>query len=172
MNTFFTADLHFDHANIIEYENRPFSSVEEMNQELIERWNNKVEKDSNVYILGDFCLTNRGERIKEILNQLNGNKFLVRGNHDKIVDKKWVREQFCWVKDYYKLNYCNFKIILFHYPILQWNGKHHNYLHFYGHVHSNIPEYSPLAYNVGVDVNNYEPLSFAEILNKIHLQNL
>ena len=75
------SDTHFNHANIIKYCSRPFESIEQMNEELIKRWNNTVAKDDIVYHLGDFAFGSK-EQLKEILGRLNGRVRLVMGNHD------------------------------------------------------------------------------------------
>jgi len=168
---FFTSDTHFFHKNIIKYEDRPFRNIEEMNTTLINNWNWKITKNDNVYILGDFSFGSEDETIK-LLNILNGNKFLIKGNHDKVVKNRDVANKFGWIRDYYMLRQGELKIALFHYPIQVWDCRHHNALHFYGHIHSNkgnhAMEYNiPNSYNVGVDVNNFEPMSLQEIKNKI-----
>ena len=78
---YFTADPHFGHANIIRYENRPFASVEEMDRELIRRWNETVTPEDTVYLLGDFSFYGK-EKSAEILAALQGQIRLVMGNHD------------------------------------------------------------------------------------------
>ena len=134
---FFTSDLHFDHANIIEYCNRPFQNVDEMNDELIDKYNQKVPYDGVCFILGDLCCnTKHREKLISQIQRLNGEKHLILGNHDY------------YDEDYY-LNYCGFKsvnhyleilvekqlIILSHYPLLTWNHVHNNSWMLYGHVH-------------------------------------
>ena len=76
---YYTSDLHFGHNNIIKYENRPFNSVDEMDEYLIYKWNNKVKKGDEVYIIGDFGFC-KGERANELLDRLNGRKYLIKGN--------------------------------------------------------------------------------------------
>ena len=162
---FFTADNHFNHANIIKHENRPFSSVEEMNEVMIEKWNEKVKKNDSIYILGDFVWS----KPSEIIPRLNGKKYLIKGNHDKQSNSSY----FEWVKDYYRLKYNNDTFILFHYPIFRWDKSHYGSYHLYGHVHSRESSNDFMntldnAYNVGVDVNNYEPVSVEEVLRKLN----
>lgn len=157
---FFTADTHFGHKNIIRYEKRPYNSVEQMDRALITNWNNVVGPRDRVYVLGDFAF--RGG--KDIIWKLNGKKFLVKGNHDREVDG------FEWVKDYcyLKSNYGHFA--LFHYPIVSWEGKSHGSIHLHGHTHSRTPnniQAGDKIYNVGVDTNNYRPVSIDEILDKL-----
>ena len=78
---YFIADTHFGYANIIKYENRPFCNVEEINRVIIDRWNQTVSKEDTVYHLGDFFLTYTKKQM-EIMNRLNGEIILIRGNHD------------------------------------------------------------------------------------------
>jgi len=80
----FTSDLHFNHRNIIKYCKRPFNSVEEMNQVLIKNWNTLVSVNDIIYILGDFTFLSKTKEIKLLLDQLNGKKILIKGNHDRI----------------------------------------------------------------------------------------
>ena len=77
----YIADLHFDDENILAYDNRPFLSVSEMNEAMIERWNRVVGKDDLTWILGDFCMGG-AERWAAMLDRLNGRKALIVGNHD------------------------------------------------------------------------------------------
>ena len=84
---YFTADTHFFHSNIIRMGNRPFQSMEEMNQALIQNWNAKVSDNDDIYILGDLTL--KGPSLtNELLRQLRGRKYLIRGNHDRFVDRQ------------------------------------------------------------------------------------
>jgi len=172
LSIFFTSDQHYYHPRIIQYEQRPFNNVEEMNEAMIEKHNKKISKKDSVYFLGDFSF-GTPEQTSKLLDRLNGNKHMVLGNHDKVIKtSSEVRNRFAWVKDYYRLMYNGHKIILFHYPISVYDCMHHGSYHCYGHIHSNKDNHHPIignlgknTYNVGVDVNNYEPVSFEEILN-------
>lgn len=82
MTTFFTSDLHFFHNNIIQFCNRPFDSVEDMNWKLIKNWNDVVQWNDHVWVLGDFSFGTVAET-ENILIQLNGIKHLIIGNHDR-----------------------------------------------------------------------------------------
>ena len=168
---FYTSDLHLDHTNILKYENRPFKDVNEMNEALIANWNKKVTRNDEVYILGDFAFTD-GKRASELVRRLNGRKYLIRGNHDRhfLQDKNFDPYQFTWVRDYATVKDNGKSLILFHYPIAVWDRQHYGAIHLYGHIHSNAPDHHPLvlelenAFNVGVDVWNYEPVTLDEIL--------
>jgi len=173
MKLFFTSDNHHQHANMIKYESRPFRNVKDMDNQMIEKWNNKVTKNDSVYILGDFAFGD-ADSVSKLLDKLNGNKYLIKGNHDYYLKDRDIHRKFGWVKDYYVLKYNGLKIVLFHYPISVWDCKHHGSIHLFGHVHSNKGNHHPLdsvqdnSYNVGVDVNNFEPVSLEEILEKIN----
>lgn len=169
---FYTSDLHFGHRRILEYESRPFATVEAMDEGLIRNWNAKVKPVDEVYILGDFGFVD-GRRANYLLDRLNGRKYLIKGNHDDyfLKDRDFDRSKFEWVKDYAVVHDNKHRICLFHYPIAVWDRQHHNALHFYGHVHSNKDGHHPLlfslgknAINVGCDVHNYEPMTLDELL--------
>jgi len=177
---YYISDLHLDHANMLKFEpeSRPFSNVNEMNETLIQRWNAKVKKGDEVYVLGDFCFDRDGDRANEFLNRLNGQKFLIKGNHDKFIKAKYFdRSLFVWIKDYAVITDTvageQVNVCLFHYPIAVWDRKHHQAYHLFGHIHSNKTDGShhPLefdlgdhAFNVGADVRDLEPKTLEELI--------
>ena len=168
---FVTSDTHFYHTNILKYENRPFKDINDMNNKMIESWNETVSNKDEVYILGDFSFGNEEETIK-LLNKLNGKKYLINGNHDYVVKNKDVRDKFEWVKDYFVLKHNKMKFVMFHYPIQVWDCRHHGSIHLYGHIHSNLGNHSmeydiPNSYNVGVDVNGFKPVLIEDIIEKL-----
>lgn len=163
---YFTADLHFFHKNIIEYENRPFDGLEDMHKRLIANWNDRVKAKDEIYILGDFSFDSK-EQTLDLLEELNGRKYLIKGNHDYPLKYKEVKNQFEFVKDYYVLKYYNQYFILFHYPIFSWERKHYGSLHLHGHSHSKPIEFEHKnLINVGVDCNNFRPICIDEIFDK------
>lgn len=135
MAIMYISDLHFGHANIIKIDKRPFADVEEMNQKMIENWNNKVKSDDWVYILGDFCWGKENEWI-EYLKQLNGVKTLIKGNHDLKQYGSNLKRYFQDIKDYKEIRDDGRGVILCHYPIpfhkLAYNPDVYM---LYGHVH-------------------------------------
>ena len=168
---FVTSDTHFYHNNILKYENRPFKDIDDMNNKMIELWNETVSSKDEVYILGDFSFGNEEETIK-LLNKLNGKKYLIKGNHDYVVKNKDVRDKFEWIKDYFVLKHNKMKFVMFHYPIQVWDCRHHGAIHLYGHIHSNLGNHSmeydiPNSYNVGVDVNGFKPVLIEDIIEKL-----
>ncbi|WP_340616255.1 metallophosphoesterase [Xenorhabdus entomophaga] len=173
---YFTSDTHFCHSSIINLCGRPFESVHHMNNTLIHNWNARVTERDEIYILGDLLYRGTGSDANRILHRLNGKKFLIRGNHDKFLsDPEFDTSVFEWVKDYYEMDYQKQKIVMFHYPILEWQGYFRDAIHLYGHVHNagkdpeqykRLSVLGPRAINVGVDVNNFFPISINEILKK------
>lgn len=84
MTRYFTSDLHIGHQKIIELCGRPFESVAQMNQAIIDNWNYEVENDDDqVFILGDLAMGNIRESL-DVVKELKGQKFLVPGNHDRV----------------------------------------------------------------------------------------
>ncbi len=168
---YFTADLHFYHDKIIRHTQRPFHNVEEMDKALIQKWNNKVSSQDEVYILGDFTMKG-AENALACLYSLKGRKYLIRGNHDNFVDSEIFEPSlFCYIRDYMEITYLNQRFVLFHYPILEWNGYGKGAIALHGHQH-NHKDYNVknrangiLRYDVGVDANNMEPVSAVEIID-------
>lgn len=159
---YFSSDHHFFHNNVLQYCGRPFSSVEEMNEKLIENYNKIVTSKDQVYFLGDFSFGNK-EETNKIIRRLNGNKFLILGNHDKQNYK-----EFGWIKNYYELYVDNQCIVLNHYAQRTWNKAYHGSWHLFGHSHGKLEPFGK-SVDVGVDsdwITNYKeyrPFSFDEI---------
>lgn len=154
-----TSDSHFHHQNIIKYQpkERPFDSVEEMNEALIERWNEVVKPNDEIWHLGDFAFANKSKVLK-ILSRLNGKKYFIFGNHDGVMRSKEVQEHFEWMGDYRRTKMFGRHVVMFHYPIHSWNMMAHGSIHFYGHTHCSIPFlYHGRARDIGVDGNNLYP---------------
>ena len=183
MSTFFTADLHIGYYNTIKFDNRPFASVEEMDAEIIRRWNNKVGPEDTVYILGDFIWKDRANDAPAILKQLNGQKYLIRGNHDQFTRNPAARSCLAGIRDYEDIpvtlkDGTTRRCILSHYFIPMYNGHRRDAIHLHGHSHVgdeamveiavaetlNEQGYRNEIYNVGCMYWNYEPVTLDEIL--------
>lgn len=178
---YFISDLHLGHENIIKLCNRPFSSVEEMDEALISAWNKKVKKKADtVYIVGDL-VWEKAEPLKYI-QRLNGKKVLVVGNHDnKWLVKNDYAKFFDKITPYLEIKSNNVDVTLCHYPMLEWKNsrkigsKKLGYL-VHGHIHNRYcDDYKtlfmmPHALNAGADVNGFEPVSFEELIknNETH----
>jgi calcineurin-like phosphoesterase family protein len=166
---FFTSDTHFSHRKILDYESktRSFSSVEEMNGVLIDNWNSKITNKDIVFHLGDVSFDNEKNTI-DIMNQLNGKKILIRGNHDKrLLENKNVRRCFESIHYYYELNHDRKHYVLCHYPFLTWDRSHYGAINLFGHLHSTYFGNSSQL-NVGVDCHDLSPISIEEIPQKLN----
>lgn len=160
MKTFFIADTHFNHRNIIQYCNRPFDSVEEMNEVIINNWNSVVGKDDIVYLLGNFCFGNK-ETIANFRKQLKGRIYLVKGNHDNYNIKTYYEAGF--EKVYDKPIILEDFFILSHKPMFITENM--PYVNIYGHVHNDY-RYSKICKNsacVSIERWDYYPVDFNQI---------
>lgn len=165
---YFTSDLHFGHDNIIEYCDRPFDNVVDMDLSLIKNWNKIIRDKDDVYILGDVSFYKDIEHNRFLLDSLRGKKHLILGNHDyrNVIP----RDCFVEIVDYKELKYNKKFFVLSHYPILSWNKKHRGSIHLYGHTHSrSLGDYeNQNCMNVGVDKNDFKPISIEEIIHKFN----
>lgn len=152
------SDTHFNHKKVIEYEDRPFKNVEEMNKIIIENWNKTISTMDTIYHLGDFAWGNKG-KIKKIVQQLNGYKILIKGNHDRNHSKTW----------WYDVGFNDVidgslilenKYILSHEPIEGLEKT--NFINIHGHIHKYKME-SPKYYNACVEHLKYTPILFDRI---------
>lgn len=182
---FFTSDTHFGHSKIIDYCKRPFSSIEEHDKALIQNWNNTVGQDDTVFHLGDFAYGN-SQFIANIIKQLNGNIILIKGNHDLRNMNPTLYNIFSDVVYQARILIDKQTVYLNHFPFLCFdhgdiNLYKDNYsIQLFGHVHSGPLTSSedvnrlnilfPTQYDVGVDNNNYTPISWTDVKNKIKQQ--
>ncbi len=168
MNIWFTSDSHFHHKNILTFEDRPFATVEEMNEGMIETWNNKVKKSDLVYHLGDFVFGGYSKWV-DILPRLNGDKVLIQGNHDDDKVVKRILEE-GYIKELHavgmKMKYQKQNLWFTHYPMEI--GIRPNKWSISGHIHSQPNKYDNQL-NLGVDspLLSYKP--FGE---PIHIDEL
>ena len=181
---YFTSDLHLGHAKCIELTNRSYTDVDEMNRLLIQNINETVHKDDTLWILGDFSYKINKEQVRSLRNQIQCTQVhLIYGNHDGDYSEDHIFQS---VQHYRELKTEYGKFILFHYPILEWNAAHYGSVHLHGHIHStgeynecnsrkNYKERFPIGhsprnadlksriYDVGVDANQYRPVSLSQI---------
>jgi calcineurin-like phosphoesterase family protein len=132
----YIADTHFCHENIIRHDNRPFLCADEMDKVLIKNWNSVVKNEDTTYILGDFCWKKEDSWI-HVLQQLNGNKVLIKGNHDLKSMSQKLKQMFSDIKDYKEITDGQKHVIMCHYPILLYKGSYNeNCYMLCGHVHT------------------------------------
>ena len=175
MAVFFTADLHFGHSGILEFCDRPFDSVDDMNRALISNWNSRVSNDDHVYIVVDLFYGGRdadgqNEAIKTV-KKLNGILHLVAGNHDfPYLKNMEYHYLFADVDHIRYLSHEGKNIFLCHYPLAEWSGFFRGSWHIYGHIHNaknaafeHMKKFDH-ALNAGVDICNYMPVTFNELV--------
>lgn len=175
-NVFFTSDTHFSHANIIKYCERPYKNIDEMDEDLIRRWNDVVKKDDVVFHLGDFGMVSQ-KKLEWIIGRLNGQIYLILGNHDNRLRYDGL---FKSVKQQMLVNIDGVYVLMLHYPLMQHKSEilnGHRFIQLYGHIHSrkNMSGDDKLRsartswnqYDVGVDNNDYRPISFSEVIENI-----
>ncbi len=182
---FFTSDLHFGHENIIGLDKRPFSSANDMDDELVRRWNAKVGNGDTVYVLGDMMWKSGNDIAYNLIRSLNGHIILIRGNHDRFLSNAKAKSALGDVKDYAEI-----KVVLedgtvrrctlSHYFMPFYNGHWRGVIHLHGHSHLtteaeqefriakelNAAGFVNEIYNVGCMYWNYEPVTLDEILSR------
>ena len=177
---FFTSDTHFNHANIIRYCQRPFKDTAEMNETLIANWNRTVGNDDIVFHLGDFSLGGAAEWT-QMLDRLNGRIYLILGNHDLKNIRQGFIDRFEHVAMQMRIEVGKKKIYLSHYPFLCFEGGYKTDVwQLFGHVHTRssntgidagrLQHLYPTQFDVGVDNNNFTPLSFDQVRERIQWQ--
>jgi calcineurin-like phosphoesterase family protein len=174
MTKYFTSDTHFFHKNAVSQSGRPFKSMEDMNEGLVQRWNEVVKPQDEIYHLGDFSFGKVPET-EEILKRLNGHKFLVLGNHDHIFRKGSAKAEllkyFEKVDNYLEVDHIDYygnkvKINLCHYPMMSFNRQHRGSWMLHGHCHGNLRyPFESRIQDVGVDVWDYRPVSVGTLEN-------
>lgn len=142
MKTWITSDLHFGHRNIMNFcpvsRARYNGDLEYMNEKMVMEWNEIVAPEDLTYILGDVAFM-PGDRAAQYMRRLNGRKILVEGNHDrKTLHDKNFRESFEEVHKYLWIAYDKYQVIMFHYPIAEWDQMHRGSVHFHGHLHGGV----------------------------------
>lgn len=190
MTTWFTSDQHFGHRNIITYCGRPFADVEEMNAELVRRWNDVVEVGDTVYVLGDFAMGLLGQTLP-FARQLTGNKILVPGNHDRC----WIGHggtRKGWIAAYleagfdeirqgtFELDLAGTTVLINHFPYVgdshdgdrfeKWRPVDEGGWLLHGHIHQKRL-LSDRMINVGVDVWEFYPVSEGALADVIAVSN-
>jgi len=162
MNLWFTGDDHFEHEKVIKYSKRPFASLEEMHEILIENWNRVVHPRDIVWHVGDFSLGKHPERFTRVLNgQIN----ICLGNHDYKRKNKLI-PLFNWVGDVRYLRYKDERFFISHYAHRTWRRSNHGSYHVYGHSHGDLPPFRR-SMDVGVDSNNFTPIHIDEVIGRL-----
>lgn len=169
MAIWFTSDTHFNHANVIKHSERPFVDLEHMTETIVSRWNERVKPGDIIYHLGDFALSWGRQHVDlcdKLLQRLNGQKWLIAGNHDRDEVKKngrWVA-----VKHYHEIKVDTGgqnrqRIVMCHYAMRVWNQMHRGSWMLHGHSHGNLVDVGGKCLDVGVDVHGYAPVGLEAV---------
>ncbi|NEU12595.1 metallophosphoesterase [Methylobacterium sp. BTF04] len=166
MKTYLTSDTHFGHAGMMSARmNRPrsFTSVEAMNETVIQNWNNRVRKDDEIWHLGDFAYGASVAMCREVFARLNGRKHLILGNHDagRTTSLPWYSQQ-----QMAEPVIEGVRVVLCHYALRTWSGIHRGAIHCYGHSHGSLPGTSRSC-DVGCDDWDFRPVTVSEILERL-----
>jgi calcineurin-like phosphoesterase family protein len=174
-NRFITSDLHLGHRNILKYDGRPFHSIGEHDDVLISNWNEVVLPKDRVYCLGDIVWYSDKEKVIEVLNRLNGKIHLIRGNHDRMVDKPGVRERFDTIEN---LTILRFKkegvqvpggklyLSLCHYAMHRWINSHRpDSFHLYGHSHGQLTDQRNMSFDAGIMNTAWYPMPWEVMIS-------
>lgn len=171
MKTYVTSDLHFGHKNIMSFcpvtRARYNGDVEYMNEAMVKEWNEIVQPEDTVYILGDVAFM-PASKAAEMIKRLNGTKILIQGNHDhKALKDPMYAKSFKEIHKYLEVNYDGNKICMFHYPIAEWNQMHRGALHFHGHLHGNVSGLEGTrAIDVGMDATGWIVLEMEDAIRR------
>jgi len=181
MKNYVSSDLHFSHKNIIKYcpdSRGHLNSVGEMNEVLINNFNNVLTEEDHIYLLGDIGFGSP-ESTMEFLKRINGTKTIIHGNHDRkliaspIFRNPSERRLAGIIEDTpYKvisqtIGGKKYGVVLFHFRIAEWDGMHHGSIHLFGHSHGTGPEQPGRCQDIGVDTNNLMPYNLEDILRKL-----
>ena len=195
MTIWFTSDTHYYHYNIIGFCGRDIGygpghvpgfmdrheACSQMNELLIKNYNAVVKPDDEVYHLGDFAFCGN-QKANEILERLNGKKYLILGNHDYKIHKQ-IAHHFLWVRDYTRKSFdieyqddegetqkYRQSIAMCHFPIASWDQMSHGGWHIHGHCHGSMEDIGVCRIDVGVDCHGLSPVSLDKLRNIMALR--
>lgn len=161
---FFSSDHHFGHENVIRFCARPYSSVEEMDADMVKRWNEVVGPEDRVFYLGDFAMRMHPRRLREVFDSLNGIKSFIPGNHDK--GPTWGLPWDEPPQPYREIFIDGTRVTLCHYALRTWRDQRRGGVMLYGHSHGKLPGNSQ-SLDVGVDCWDYRPAEWREIKSRL-----
>ena len=132
----YIGDWHYDHANILHYDNRPFTSVYEMNDALVVNWNHVTAPGDTVDIVGDMFWGGPAQALP-VLKELNGQKILIRGNHDHFLNSE-TKKCFDGIYELHKVKDGDRHVVLCHFPMSSFENMFQGWYHLYAHVHTSF----------------------------------
>jgi len=160
--TWFSADFHLGHQNIIRYCGRPFQTTGEMDAVILDRLNSSVKQNDVLYFLGDFCLGS-ADRVRHYRDRIRcRNIHVIEGNHDRVA-RRLTGVFLSWEK-LAEIHVGQQRIVLCHYAMRVWHHRGRGVWHLYGHSHGKLPDDpASLSMDVGVDTHNFYPWQIGEI---------
>lgn len=169
MKIFITSDIHFSHKNIMNFcpESRPFTDIDHMDNTIIKIWNETITSKDLTYIIGDVAFCN-AEKAVSYMHRLNGKKVLVTGNHDhKLVKDQNFLDCFESVVNLCEISHNGTKVVMFHYPIYEWNNMHRGSVHFHGHLHARPHGIAGRIFDVAMDGNDCVPYDMSALIKHV-----
>ena len=170
MAVYYIADPHFGHNAIIRLNNRPFETVEEMDNTMLSNWRSIVRPDDEVYIVGDLIFRAKNPP-EHYLDRLTGKKHLILGNHDKWSKHVELDKYFESVSQIKEITDAGRHVVLCHFPMVEWPRSHHNSVLVFGHIHNRTAGDGFNYYlkhenmlNAGVDINHYCPVTYHQLV--------
>lgn len=164
---YYIGDTHFGDKRIMELAGRPYCSVKEMDNDILSKWNERIEDKDTVYILGDFAVDDTSA---QVIEKLRGRKVLLLGNHDEVLTLATLRKFDC-VKTIDTVNDGNKRVCLCHYPLLSYNHSVYGGYHVFGHIHNNTNDIAlrlqkqlPNSFNCGADAVGFTPRTLDELI--------
>lgn len=164
MANWYTADLHLGHTRIIEFCNRPFADIDEMNARIVQNLQSCVGFDDDLWVLGDFAFgqSTSPEKFENWFHQIPGRKHLIIGNHD---DEAVIALPWDSIADLKEIKDGDQPVVLCHYPMITWNGARKGAVQLFGHVHDQW-QGSRNSVNVGVDQWDFGPVQIGDVLRR------
>jgi calcineurin-like phosphoesterase family protein len=178
---YLTSDEHYSHKKILQYQKRPFASLQEMNQELVLRHNSVVKENDVVIHVGDFSF-GKAQHFYRTAMSLNGTHFFMDGSHDwslrdffagkedpalpSVIQPGWETKLFLLPK-LFEFTFRGEKIVLCHYAMQKWWASHYGSYHFYGHSHGKESNRLPNSRDIGVDTTNFYPILIEDAINSV-----
>jgi calcineurin-like phosphoesterase family protein len=164
MQKLYSADHHIGHAAIIGHCKRPFSSVRQMNEAIVELHNARADKSTDCYFLGDFAISDDDREVRKCFDAMKGSKHLIVGNHDRsnmVLNLPWST-----IRPWHTVKDGPYKIYLSHIGAESWDGIHNGRFHFYGHTHGKKVSHGR-SIDVGVDPWDFSPVTAREAIAKM-----
>jgi calcineurin-like phosphoesterase family protein len=176
MKTWIGSDFHWGHKNIKKFcqkSREKYRDIAHMNEAMVKEWNDIVNPEDTVYMLGDICFMPT-QQATETVNRLNGNKILIEGNHDvKLLKDHNFRKCFKEVHQYLRLNYNGQLIVMFHYPIFDHDQAGRGSIMLHGHRHGNPHNIPGRIMDVGMDATNEILVNLDDVVKKMEsIQNM